>query len=92
MRVLEPDPEVDNCPGIRLHLYYLTGLHVTNQAIAYSLICLIYDRSLTCSDGAKLDCYDVISAAGEPGMAIVTLGGLYFVLSCRSYRCRTRAA
>jgi hypothetical protein len=34
----------------------------------------------------KLDCYDVISVAGELGIAIITLGKLHFLLSCRLTR------
>jgi hypothetical protein len=34
----------------------------------------------------KLDCYDVISIAGELGIAIITLGKLHFLLSCRLTR------
>jgi hypothetical protein len=39
MHVIEPDPEVGDCSGNRLHLYCLTGMHATNHVIVCSLIC-----------------------------------------------------
>jgi hypothetical protein len=78
LRVLELDLEAGDCPGNGLHLYCLTGLHTTNRVIACSLIC---NRKLACGKSARLDYCDVISAAGELGMTIITLGRLYFILS-----------
>jgi hypothetical protein len=80
MRVLEPDPEVGNCPGGRLHWYCLNGLHATNRVIACSLIC---NKNVACDKGARLNYCDMIFVAGELGVAIITPGRLYFVLSCR---------
>jgi hypothetical protein len=80
MHVLKPNPEVDDCPGNGLHLYYLTGVRATNQVIAFHLI---YNRSLACDEGTRLDHCDVISITSEPGMTIIMLGRLYFMLSYR---------
>jgi hypothetical protein len=80
MCILEPDPEASGYPGNKLHLYCLTGLHATNKVVVCSLIC---NRNLVCDEGTKLDCCDVNSAAGELDMTIITLGRLYFVLSCQ---------
>jgi hypothetical protein len=80
MRVIEPDPEVGDCPGNGIYLYCLTGVHVTNRIIPCSFI---HNKNLACNEGTRLDYSDVISATGEPGMAIITLSRLYFVLSCR---------
>jgi hypothetical protein len=55
-------------------------MHAINQVIACSLI---YNRNLACDEGIKLDCYDVITVTGDHGMIIITMGKLYFVLSCR---------
>jgi hypothetical protein len=82
MCVLEPDPEASDCPGGGLHWYYLTGLHATNRVITCSLICY---RNLAYDEGIRLNCYDVISAAGELGMTIITLGRLLSMLrSCNT--------
>jgi hypothetical protein len=77
---LNPDPEAGQCLSNRLHLYYLTGVHVTNRVIECSLIC---NRNLAYDEGTRLDCCNEISVTGELGMAIITLGRLYFMLSCR---------
>jgi hypothetical protein len=77
---LNPDPEAGQCPGNRLHLYCLTGVHATNRVIACSFIC---NRNLDYDEGTRLDCCNEISVAGELGMVIIILGGFYFVLSCR---------
>jgi hypothetical protein len=58
----------------------LTWLHAINRIIACSLIC---NRNLACGEDTRLDCCDVIATTGDYGMAIITLGRLYFVLSCR---------
>jgi hypothetical protein len=79
-RVLELDLEAGICPGRGLHWYCMTGLCTTNWVIACSLN---YKRNLACGEGTRLDYCDVISAARELGMAIITLGELYFVFSCR---------
>jgi hypothetical protein len=63
-----------------LLLYCLTGLHATNRIIACFLIC---NRNLAYDEVTRLDCCDVISVTSELGMVIITLGGLYFVLSYR---------
>jgi hypothetical protein len=55
-------------------------MHATNRVIACSFI---YNSYLACGEGRRLDYCDVISAAGEPGMAIIMLDRLYFMLSCR---------
>jgi hypothetical protein len=48
------------------------------------MVCpLIYNRDLACGEDARLDYYNVISTTGEHGMSIITLGRLYFMLSCR---------
>jgi hypothetical protein len=78
MSVLDTDSEVGDCPGNWRHLYCLTRVHTTNRVIACSLI---YNRNLACDEGKRLDCYDVMSIAGELGMTIITLGILYFMLS-----------
>jgi hypothetical protein len=78
MCVLHPDPEVGDCLGNGLYLYYWTGLHATNRVIACSLI---YNRNLACGERTRLDGYDVIFAAGELSMAIIMLDRLYFMLS-----------
>jgi hypothetical protein len=80
MHVLEPDPEASDCPDSGLYLYCLIGLHATNRVIACSLIC---NRNLAYGEGIRLDYCDVIPTAGELGMAIIILGRLYFILSCR---------
>jgi hypothetical protein len=80
MHILEPDLEAGDCPGNGLHLYCLTGLHAIDRVIACSPIC---NRNLACSEGRRLDCCNVISAAGKLGVTIIMLGRLYFVLSCR---------
>jgi hypothetical protein len=80
MCVLEPDPEVGNCLGEGLHWYCLNGLHTTNRVIACSLIC---NRNLACDKGARLNYCGMISVVGELGVAIITPGRLYFMLSCR---------
>jgi hypothetical protein len=80
MRALDHDPEASGCPSNWLHLYCLTRLHAANRVIAYSLIC---NQNLVCGEGTRLDCCNVISATGELGMTIITLGRLYFMLSCR---------
>jgi hypothetical protein len=79
MHILEPDPEAGDCTSNGLHLYCLTRVHGTNRIIACSLI---YNRNIACSGGTRLDSYDMISVASEPGTTIITLGWLYFVLSC----------
>jgi hypothetical protein len=57
MCILEPDPKAGGCPGNGLLSYCLTGEHATNRVIAYSLI---YNENLVCSEGTRLDCYDVM--------------------------------
>jgi hypothetical protein len=79
---LHPDLEVGDCLGNGLYLYYWTGLHTTNRVITCSLICY---RNLAYGEGIRLNCYDVISAAGELGMTIITLGRLLSMLrSCNT--------
>jgi hypothetical protein len=80
MHVLDPDSEAGGCQGNGLHLSCLIRVHTTNRVIACSLIC---NKNLACSEGTRLDCCNVISTAGELGMAIITLRKLYLVLSCR---------
>jgi hypothetical protein len=79
MHILEPDPEVGDCPCNGLLLYYLTRVHATNRVIACSLIC---NRNLACGGGARLGCCSISFAAGDPSTTIIMLGKLYFVLSC----------
>jgi hypothetical protein len=79
-RVHELDPEASICPGRGLHWYCMTGLCTTNWVIACSLNC---KRNLACGEGTRLDYCDIISAARELGMDIITSGGLYFMFSCR---------
>jgi hypothetical protein len=79
MCVPEPDPEAGGCPSNGLHLYCLTGLHTTNRVIVCSLI---YNRNLACGVGIRLDHCGMISATGQLGMTITTLGRIYFVMSC----------
>jgi hypothetical protein len=80
MRILDPDPEAGSCPSNGLHLYCLTKVHTTIRVIACSLIC---NRDLSYSKGTRIDCCDVISATSELGLAIIMLGGFYFMLYCR---------
>jgi hypothetical protein len=77
--ILNHDSEVGNCPGDGLHWYYLSTLHATNWEIAFSLI---GNRNLACGGGTRLDYCDGVSTACELGIAIITLGRLYFMLSC----------
>jgi hypothetical protein len=63
-----------------LHLYCLNGLHATNWVIACSLI---HNRILACGEGTRIAYCDMISAAGDLGKTIITLGMLFFMLSCR---------
>jgi hypothetical protein len=80
MHVLKPNPEAGGCLGNVLHLYCLIGLHATNWVIACSLIC---NWNLACNEGSRIDCWEMIFTASEPSMIIsITLGRLYFVLSC----------
>jgi hypothetical protein len=58
----------------------LVRLHVINRVIACSYICR---KNLSCGEGTRVDCCDMIAANGDNGMAIITPGMLYFVLSCR---------
>jgi hypothetical protein len=58
-------------------------VHATIWVIACSLIS---NRNLACSEDTRLDCCDVISIDGDLGMAIIMLGKLYFMLSCRLTR------
>jgi hypothetical protein len=80
MHILEPNLEACNCLGNRLHLYCFTRLHATNLVIACSLI---YNRNLAYGERIRLDYCNVISATCELGMAIITLGMIYFVVSYR---------
>jgi hypothetical protein len=80
MRIPKPDPEAGNCPGDGMHWYCLIGVHATNRLILCSLIC---NRDLACGEGTRLDCCNVITAASELGMTIITLSKLYFVLFYR---------
>jgi hypothetical protein len=58
----------------------LIKLHTIGRVIACSFIC---NRDLACGRGTRLDCCDVNVTPGDYGIAIVTLGRLYFVLSYR---------
>jgi hypothetical protein len=81
MHILDPDPEAGGCPSNGLHLYCLTKVHTTIRVIACSLIC---NRDLSYSEGTRIDCCDVmISATTKLGLAIIMLGGFYFMLYCR---------
>jgi hypothetical protein len=80
MHILDPDPEAGGCPSNGLHLYGLTKVHTTIRVIACSLIC---NRDLSYSEGTRIDCCDVISATTKLGLAIIMLGGFYFMLYCR---------
>jgi hypothetical protein len=80
MHVLDPNPEASSCLGNGLHLYCLMGVHTANRLIVCSLIC---NRDIAYDENIKLDFCDVISTTSEIGMAIITLGRLYFVLSWR---------
>jgi hypothetical protein len=79
MQIINPNPKAGGCPGNGLHLYYLVGVHATNRVITCSLI---YIKNIPCDECIRLDYYDVISTADELGMTIITLGRLYFLLSC----------
>jgi hypothetical protein len=79
MCILKPNPEEGDCPGNGLHQFCSTRVHTTNWVIACSHI---YNRNLVCDDGTSLDCCNMISAAGELEMAIITHDRLYFVSSC----------
>jgi hypothetical protein len=80
MHVLDPNLGIGDCLGNGLLLYCFVELHATNRVIACFLIC---NRNLACGEGTRLHCYDMISVTGEPGTTIITLGRLYFVLSCQ---------
>jgi hypothetical protein len=80
MHVLNQDLDTCDYPSNELLWFYLTGLQATNQVIACPLIC---NMNLACRESTRLDCCDVIFAAGELGMTIISLGRLYFVLSCQ---------
>jgi hypothetical protein len=80
MCVLKTDPKASDCLNNGLHRYCLIEVHATNQAIACSLI---YNSNLACDKGTRLNCYNVISTASKLDMTIITLGWLYFMLSCR---------
>jgi hypothetical protein len=79
IRILEPNLDATFCPSNGLHLYCLTKVHTTIRVIACSLI---YNRDLSYSEGTRIDCCDVISATSELGLAIIMLGGFYFMLYC----------
>jgi hypothetical protein len=66
--------------GQRVALVLLDRGLATNRVITCSLI---RNRKQACGDGTKLDCYDMIFAAGEFDMTIITLDILYFMLSCQ---------
>jgi hypothetical protein len=66
-------------PGQRAALVLLRRVARYNEVIACSPI---NNRNLACDEGTRLDYCDVISDAGETGMAIIMLGRLYLVLSC----------
>jgi hypothetical protein len=68
---------------VALLLSDLTGLHAIDWVIACFHICY---RNLSYGEGTKLDCCDMVAATGDFGMAIITLGRIYFVLSCRDER------
>jgi hypothetical protein len=80
MHVLDPDPGASDCPGNKLHLYWFIGVLATNRVIACSLI---RNQNLACGEGTRLDYCDVIFAVDELDMTIITLGRLYFMLSCQ---------
>jgi hypothetical protein len=61
----------------------LVGWHAINQVIARSLIC---NMNLAYSEGTRLNYRGMIATSGHYDMAIITLGRLYFVLSCRLAR------
>jgi hypothetical protein len=60
----------------------LTKLCAFNREIVCSLI---YNKNLACSEGTGLDCCIMIATTGDYDMAIITLGRLYFMLSCPIY-------
>jgi hypothetical protein len=78
--VLNPDSEAGDFSDDGLYLYCLTGLHATNRVITCSLI---HNRNLVFGEGTRLAYCDVIDAAGDIGMVIIMMGGLFFVLSYR---------
>jgi hypothetical protein len=79
MRVLKPDSEAGSCSSNVLLFYCLSGMHATNRVIVFFLIC---NKNLAYGEGTKIDGCDVVSAASELDMTIITLGRLYSVLSC----------
>jgi hypothetical protein len=80
MCILDQDLEADACPGNGFHLYCLIKQHDINWVIAYSLIC---NRNLAYGKGTTLEYCDMISTASNFDMVIITLGRLFFMLSCR---------
>jgi hypothetical protein len=68
MHVLDPDLEATGSSDNGMHLYCLTGVHITIRIIACSLIC---NRDLACGKDTWLDYCDVVSAARELDMAII---------------------
>jgi hypothetical protein len=73
MCIIGTDLEAGNDPGNGMHLYCLTGFHAIDHVIVFSLIC---NKNLACNKGTRLDCCDMISATGDFGMSIITLGRL----------------
>jgi hypothetical protein len=65
-------------PGQWVASFVLTRLHTLVRVIACSLI---NNMNLPCSDGASLDCCDVMVVTSDYGMAIIMLDMIYFLLS-----------
>jgi hypothetical protein len=42
-----------------------------------------FDKHLSCGDGTNLDCCEVMAITVDYDMIIITLGNLYFMLSCQ---------
>jgi hypothetical protein len=80
IHVLDVDLEAGNRPRDGLHFHDLTGLRAINRIIACSLTC---NRNLAYDEGTRLDCCDVAATTGDYDMAIITLGRLYYILSCQ---------
>jgi hypothetical protein len=78
MHVLDPGPGASDYPGNKLHLYWFVEVLATNRIIACSLI---RNWNLACGEDKRLDYCDVIFAADELGMTIITFGRLYMLRS-----------
>jgi hypothetical protein len=61
-------------------LHGLTELHVINRVIACSLT---YNRNLAFGEGTRLDYCVVTATTDNYVIVIITLGRLYFMLSCQ---------